>query len=270
MGNNAYRNPQILKEQAELAELEGNSTTQGQEGDNTAAEEAPAHNWEKRYKDLQSHTSKKQNEFNATVAGLKQEMEQLRVAQTPTFKPPSTDEELAAFKEKNPETYNFITTLAHKMAKAEMGQYETKLAGLESGLQNARATEAVAQINAAHPDWSTIKDSQEFHLWAEQQDSVVQSWIYDNPDNAANAIRAINLYKAEVRPVVQNTNQQPANAAEDIGVRNTSVDPSGSGDRNAPDYIWKDSEVASMRPQEFAKWEETIDLAMSEGRYAMS
>ncbi len=261
MGNTAYRNPSITQEAADHeASL---STPEGQP--NTTDNEQPVHDWEKRYKDLQSHSSKKQNEYNSDVATLKQEMEQLRIAQTPTFKAPVTEEEMAAFKVKNPETHDFMLTMAHKIAKEQMGTVDNKIASLESGLQNARATEAAVHINAAHPDWSTIKDSQEFHLWAEQQDTVIQAWIYDNPDNAANAIRAINLFKAEVKQVVQ-PNAQPTSAADSIGINNT-VEATGTN-RSAPDYVWKDSEIAAMRAQEFAKWEETIDLAISEGRYA--
>ena len=60
-----YRNHRYDEDAAELAELEKQATegaeAQGQEGDAQSKQQEPVHNWEKRYKDLQSYHSKEVN-----------------------------------------------------------------------------------------------------------------------------------------------------------------------------------------------------------------
>ena len=48
-----------------------------------------------------------------------------------------------------------------------------------------------------HPDFSEIRQKDEFHQWASKQDPVIQSWLYENTSNAQLAGRAIDLYKMD-------------------------------------------------------------------------
>jgi hypothetical protein len=41
---------------------------------------------------------------------------------------------------------------------------------------------------AAHPDFGTIRDSDEFHEWAEEQPKWVQDALYENDSDARSAL----------------------------------------------------------------------------------
>ena len=45
-----------------------------------------------------------------------------------------------------------------------------------------------------HPDFDDIRDSDEFHEWAESQPKWVQDALYENDNDARSAARAIDLY----------------------------------------------------------------------------
>ena len=48
-----------------------------------------------------------------------------------------------------------------------------------------------------HPDFDKIRDSDDFHEWAEEQPKWVQDALYENQDDARSAARAIDLYKSD-------------------------------------------------------------------------
>lgn len=254
-------NPRYIAEEAALkAQME--PEVSGQTPADTSAEQQPNHDWEKRYKDLQSYHSKTINQLRSEIASVKEQA-------TPKFTPPKTPEELEAFRASNPETFAFIQTIANEMADQKVATIEGQLTQVNQTLQSTRISEAVLAIKTAHPDWESIRDSGEFHEWGSRQDDVVKGWLYDNPDNAQNAIRAISLFKAETgwgRQKQESTNVA-STAASYVDVRGNQGLPMET-DRNHPMYIWKDSEIARMRPEEYGKWADVIQLAVSEGRYA--
>lgn len=255
-------NPRYEAEAAELkAQLEPEKT--GQSDPVTSTEQTPNHDWEKRYKDLQSYHSKTTNQLKSEIDGLKNQA-------TPKFIPPKTEEELRNFQTENPETYAFIQTIANDMAQRQVATFEGQLTQVNHTLMETKIQEASLAIQAAHPDWETIREANEFHAWGAAQDDVVKGWLYDNPDNAQDAIRAISLFKADTgwgRQTTQETTNVPAQAAQHVDIRGNTSLPNET-DRNHPAYIWKDSEIAKMRPEEFGQWQEVINLAVREGRYA--
>ena len=56
---------------------------------------------------------------------------------------------------------------------------------------------AEAELMALHPDFDKIRESDEFHDWAEEQPKWVQDALYDNDNDARSAARAIDLYKVD-------------------------------------------------------------------------
>ena len=48
-----------------------------------------------------------------------------------------------------------------------------------------------------HPDFAEIRDSDDFHEWADEQPKWVQDALYENSEDARSAARAIDLYKAD-------------------------------------------------------------------------
>lgn len=261
LGASHYRNPRHAQEAAALEEHENSLRTNvGQEGTGTEPEVKPEHNWEKRYKDLQSYSSKRINALEAEVRDLKQQ-------NVPRLEVPKTQEELDAFKGQNPEMYAVIQSMAQNLFQSHISKYDQQLAEMQGTLQQSTQERAILKLKQAHPDYETVMNSDEFHEWASKQSTQVQDWVYKNPDNADLAIQALSLFKyhsgwGKDKKGTQ-ANQQGGDYA--VNTRQAQVDPAAIG-RNHPAYQWKESEIARMRPEEFSKWDEHITLAQREGR----
>jgi hypothetical protein len=108
----------------------------------------------------------------------------------------------------------------------------------------------------------TIRDSDEFHDWVEEQPKWVQDALYDNDNDAVSAARAIDLYKSDkgIKAKKSSSNKE---AAKSIGTR---------GERNSPDtddtksYI-RESQIARMSSQEYEKREDEIAEAIRTGKF---
>lgn len=266
LNETAYRNPKYKEDEEKLAAHDKaiqEAKDKGNKDTATSDKQEPQHNWEKRYKDLQSYNSKK-------ISSLENEIKALKQQGVPKIDVPKTPEEMEAFKEANPDTYAVIQTMAANIAQDSMKSYDAKLAQVNGDLLETRIERAELAIREAHPDVDTITKSDEFHQWAEKQTPDVQDWIYNNPDDPTKAIKAISLYKYETG-LSQTTTQEPTKGPQgtqgadlDTHVRNATT-PEAT-DRNHPAYVWKESDIARMRPEEFDKWQENILLAHQEGR----
>lgn len=261
LDQDAYRNPRHKEDADNLAAHDAaNLETQDQGNEGTATEQQPVHNWEKRYKDLQSYNSRKMSELQHTIVELQKQG-------VPKLFVPKTPEEMEAFKAQNPDTFAVIETMAANIAQTKMSSYDEKLAEVSGDLMDTKIERASLAIVAAHPDYEAVIQSDKFHQWANTQTPEVQDWIYNNPDDPSKAIRALSLFKYESGMSQTNAQQHinPNNGNDlDVHVRNN-IDPANV-DRNHPAYIWKESEIARMRGGEFSKWEEVISLAQAEGR----
>lgn len=260
-----YRNPRYEQEAAELEALEKEAANPQAQEDGDAPEgkkQEPNHNYEKRYKDLQSWSSKEINKLKQQVSTLEQQG-------VPSVEVPKTQEELVAFQEKNPELYNVIQVLAQQKAEERMQQHDAVLAEVSGNLEQERKDKAEQRLRELHPDVEQIASSNEFADWSQRQSDEVQGWI-NSVDNADLVSRALSLFKYEVGIVAKQENsQQPSQGGDmHVGVRKQTQAPEGT-DRNHPAYIWKESEINGMSMDEFAKWEEVISLSHREGRIAI-
>jgi hypothetical protein len=259
-----YRNPRHEQEAAELAEYDRQKAEAHQEKDPEQVTAQPEHNWEKRYKDLQSYNSRKINELQDKITALQSQ-------QTPQLTVPKTPEEMEAFKQKNPETFAFIESMVASRLQEQMSTYDQNLAKITGDLMETKIEKATRELKAAHPDYEQIVADDRFHSWAEAQSEVIQDWIYNNPDKPELASKALSLFKVETNWGSSNnaTKQTPQGDQGDLAVNARSATHSPETvDRNHPAYIWKESEIAKMRPEEFSKWDQHISLAQSEGRIA--
>lgn len=260
LGATPYRNPRHEQEAAEL-EAHLSETNQGQaQSPEGTPEVKPEHNWEKRYKDLQSYTAKKIN-------GLESEIQNLKTAQVPKFQAPKTQEELDAFAAQNPDMYAVIQSMAHSMVQDQLASYDQKLAEMQGTLNTTAEEKAKLALKQAHPDYEQVMKSDQFHEWAGKQTMEIQDWVYRNPDNANLAIQAVSLFKYHSGwGNKSDTSAQAPQTGGDTLVSSKGQAETGAVDRNHPAYVWKESEIGKMRPDEFAKWEEHISLAQREGR----
>ena len=126
--------------------------------------------------------------------------------------------------------------------------------------------EAETTLRNRHPDFEDIRGDEAFHQWAEEQPTQIQDWIYNNPDDVALASKAIDLYKLETGQPATRTRLSPRkqsanreSAADIVSTKTTQID-------SAQPKIWTEREIAAMSIDQFDKFEDEINQAMSEGR----
>lgn len=218
--------------------------------------------YKKRYDDIKRHYDKKQNEHKEEVAVLKEQLKSV----APKFTPPSTPEELEAFKNNNQDLYNLVVSLAHKQATGETEHLQEELKYLREELAKFKAKEAYDLLKAQVPDFEQIRGSDDFHDWAEAQPEEIQNWVYKNGTNVDLAVRAINLYKAERGMFNQPATTQPVQSApqprgdEYVPSRNASEEPSSN------ERVWKTSEIQRLSDRQYEQYRDEIKKAMREGR----
>jgi hypothetical protein len=126
--------------------------------------------------------------------------------------------------------------------------------------------EAETTLRERHPDFEDIRGDETFHQWAEDQPQEIQDWIYNNPDNVGLASKAIDLYKLETGQPTSAPKRSPQrqpvtreSAADIVSTKTTSID-------SAQPKVWTEREIAAMSIDQFDKFEDEINQAMSEGR----
>jgi hypothetical protein len=221
--------------------------------------------WEKRYKDLQSFQSKRENELRGKIQDLE--------STDPSFTAPTTPEQMETFKDEHSEVYNMMLTLAHQKASEATEGINAQLQTYEEERMMTEFAEAQSRIKAAHPDFMDVVQSKDFQGWAQSQPLQVQEWIYNNPDDPDMAIIALDRYKAtravaaataaEAHPDMEAQQQTQAatdnSAAQAVGASSAPITKEGK-------KIWTASEIKAIPQSQWSKHSEEIDNAYAEGR----
>ena len=211
-------------------------------------------NYKKRYDDLKRHYDEKLSEF-------KQREQELLATARPQYQAPKTQEDIEKFKEEYPDLYDTVETVAHLRSSEQVGQIEEQLSAIKEREARILQREAEADILAKHPDFPELRNSEEFHTWAETQPEQIQQWIYKNPDNAQLASKAIDLFKLEngYKTQTKSQSKRKASAADMVSTKTTAIEAKQP-------KIWTEGEIAAMSLDKFDKYENEIREAISEGR----
>jgi len=59
-----------------------------------------------------------------------------------------------------------------------------------------------------HPDFDDIRDSDDFHEWAEEQPKWVQDSLYENDNDARSAARAIRVQQRQFRQRIKEASRK--------------------------------------------------------------
>jgi hypothetical protein len=122
--------------------------------------------------------------------------------------------------------------------------------------------EAEVELRNRHPDFEDLRSNETFHEWAKAQPEQIQNWIYNNPNNAELASKAIDLYKLENGIKAQSTkpqSKQQGSAADMVSTKTKAID-------TKQPKVWTEREIAKMSIAEYDKYEQDINQAISEGR----
>ena len=215
-------------------------------------------NYKKRYDDLKRHYDQKLSEFKQK----EQELTAMAKNAQPQYEAPKTPEQLEKFKTEYPDLYDTVESVAYMRSSEQVNQLQEQLQMIQQREATALKREAEADLISRHPDFEDIRGSDSFHKWAEDQPEQIQDWIYKNPDNAMLASKAIDLFKLETGLSTQ-TKSQPrkpqGSAADMVSTKTTTVDAQQP-------KIWTEREIAAMSLDTFDKYEDEINLAVTEGR----
>jgi hypothetical protein len=219
-------------------------------------------NYKKRYDDLKTHYDSKLNEFKAR----EQELIQEAVLNRPEYEAPKSEEELEEFKKEYPDVMAVVETVAHLQSESKTKVLEERLSALQDRENELIRRDAEKNLREKHPDFDEIRNSDEFQDWANLQPEAIKEWIFNNPDDATLASRALDLFKKDIGLEVQEVTQTKSNskqteqsAADMISTKTTSVKPNQQ-------KVWSEREIAAMSVAEFDKYESEISEAMQEGR----
>jgi len=216
--------------------------------------------YKKRYDDLKKHYDSKLNEFKQKELELIEQAQQGQVKYTP----PKSEEELAEFKQKYPDVYDVVETVATMQSESRAKQLEEKVKLLQEREQQLIRLDAEKELKAKHPDFDDVRNSDDFHDWAKSQPESIQNWIYKNSDDPEAASRAIDLFKSDMgitskEQQLSRGSESKSSAADMVSTKTTNVEPKEA-------KIWTQKEILSLSPEEFDRLEKEIDKAWDEGR----
>ena len=211
--------------------------------------------FKKRYDDLKRHYDSTVNKHKDEVSRFKTQLEE----STEKIQLPKTKEEIDAWRAKYPDVYDVIETIAHNKADEKAKKIQTELKELESQQAVVQRDKAEVELAKLHSDYHEIRGDEKFHQWVSEQDSTIQGWLYENTSNAKLAARAIDLYKVD-------TGYKKKKADKSLEASKSVTSTSKRDIDTANKKTWKVSDIAKMKPAEFAKHEKDIDLARVEGR----
>jgi hypothetical protein len=216
--------------------------------------------YKKRYDDLKKHYDSKLNEFKQKELELIEQAQQGQVKYTP----PKSEEELAEFKQKYPDVYDVVETVATMQSESRAKQLEEKVKLLQEREQQLVRLDAEKELKARHPDFDDVRNSDDFHDWAKSQPESIQNWIYKNSNDPEAASRAIDLFKSDMgltskQQQLSRGSESKSSAADMVSTKTTNVEPKEA-------KIWTQQEILNLSPAEFDRLEKEIDKAWDEGR----
>ena len=245
----------LLEEQKEDAKQDTESKTETD--DTTEPDSAEERSFKKRYGDLRKHQQQQQKTFEDKITSLER---QLSEATKKEIKLPKTEEELETWAKEYPDVAAIVESIAIKKAREQSKNLEDKMKQYEDLRVEASKEKAEAELLAILPDFAKIRESDEFHKWAEDQPKWVQNALYENDNDAKSAARAIDLYKADMNI----TSQKPSkDAAKAVNAKGERSEPQSNESKS---FI-KESDVQAMSAEEYEKKSDMIMEAIRAGKF---
>ena len=194
------------KDEEELKELLAEQNNTKEEAEVKAKEEAEPdtaeeRSYKKRYADLRRGSQKAKEELETRIAALETQLKQSAAQE---IKLPKSDEDIDSWAKEYPDVAAIVETIAIKKAREQQAGLEDKVKEIDAMRETASRERAEVELLKAHPDFGEIRDSDEFHDWAEEQPKWVQEALYENDNDARSASRAIDLYKADMNISTKN------------------------------------------------------------------
>jgi hypothetical protein len=267
--NHEKRKRRMEEEAKEIAELEAQQRGESEEPEeaeeatkeaeaNTEAKEetlsAEEKSFKKRYGDLRRHMQQKEKEWDA-------KLEKLQTSKSSVI-PPKSDEDIEAWAEKYPDVAGIVETIATKKAQEMFEKADTRLKELDEAQSEANRIKSENKIRESHSDFDKLRESDEFHNWADEQPKWVKDALYENADDPDSVVRVIDLYKIDKGLTIKDKKANKKAAALPVTRRSkTQVDVADANE------MIRESDVARMSDKEFEERADEINKAMRNGKF---
>ena len=248
----------------ENSEVQATSNTQQEEtSEETEAQEdndselnAEEKSFKKRYGDIRKHLASKEKEWQEKFDALENKSKREGIV------PPKSDEDIEKWASEYPDVAGIVETIAAKKAQEMFNKAESRLQELDEAHSEAQRVKAENVIRKSHEDFDDLRQSDQFHNWADEQPKWVKDALYENMDDPASVVRVIDLFKIDNGMTIAAKKQSRKAAASTVakGTR-TSVDAKGVQGQI------KESDVARMSSKEFEEMQDKINESMRNGKF---
>jgi len=271
--NHAKRKQRMEDEAKEIAELEAEArgetpvdeaeeveeATQEAET-NTEVEEktlsAEEKSFKKRYGDLRRHMQQKEKEWDEKLESLQKASAKAGII------PPKSDEDIEEWAKEYPDVAGIVETIAAKKAQEMFDKADTRLKELDEAQAEAHRVKSENEIRKSHSDFDQLRESDEFHDWADAQPKWVKDALYENADDPASVVRVIDLYKSD-KGLTKEAKKASKKAAASPVARRSKAEVDVADSSNTI----RESEVAKMTDKEFEERADEINKAMRTGKF---
>jgi len=249
---------ELLKKQAQ-GETEESVTEEKAENEEEP-KNAEERTFKKRYGDLRRHSQEKEKQFQKQLDELKAQLEKSTKKE---IKLPKTEAEIEEWAKEYPDVAGIVETIAIKKAKEQSDALEKRIKEIDE--LNAQTTKERAEVELLriHPDFAEIRESDDFHEWADEQPKWVQDALYENSEDARSAARAIDLYKADRNISRKEKVNSSKEAAKAVSTKTQKTVP----DAENKNSVIRESEVQRMTADEYDKNADMIMEAIRSGNF---
>jgi len=243
-----------------LEEREGDEKqAEAQAKEDAEPTNAEEKSYKKRYADLRRGSQKAKEDLENRINKLESQLKQSTAQE---MQLPKSDEDIDAWARQYPDVAAIVETIAIKKAREQQVGLQDKVKEIDAMRESATRDRAEVELLKAHPDFGDIRDSDQFHNWAEEQPKWVQDALYENESDARSAARAIDLYKADMGI---NNNKKPSSkdAAKSVNTRNSRSQPDATSNNSK----MSESRVNKMTSKEYEKHQDEIMEAIRTGNF---
>ena len=270
MNKRSTHQDRIKKDEEELEKLKkealGETEEPAKEVEEEKAEDkeepknAEERTFKKRYGDLRRHSQEKEREFQKQLDELKGQLEK---ATKKEIKLPKSEEEIEEWAKEYPDVAAIVETIATKKAREQSESINQKLQEIDELNAKTAKERAEVELLKIHPDFAEIRESDDFHIWADEQPKWVQDALYENSEDARSAARAIDLYKADKGISAKAKSKSNKSAATEVKAK---------AEKSVPDVEGKatkilESDVQKMSADEYEKQLDIIMDAIRSGNF---
>ena len=262
MQRNSRVRERVEEDEAELQQMleERDNAEQVQANeDDIEPKNAEERSYKKRYADLRRGSQKAKEDLETRINALETQLKQSAAQE---MKLPKSDEDIDSWAKEYPDVAAIVETIAIKKAREQQAGLEDRVKEIDEMRESATRDRAEVELLKVHPDFNEIRDSDEFHNWAEEQPKWVQDALYENDNDARSASRAIDLYKADMNIKTKKPSDNK-DAAKSVNTRNSRSQPDATSNNNK----MSESKVNKMTTKEYEKHQDEIMEAIRGGNF---